>query len=106
MAKYLVIANYTAEGAKGLLSDGGTARKDAVAKTIAGLGGQIESFYFGFGSDDAYVVLDLPDNSTAAAIGLAVSASGTVKVRTVVLLTPEEVDRAAKITVDYRPPGG
>ncbi len=105
MAKYLVIASYTAEGARGLLSDGGTARRDAVAKTVAGLGGQIESFYFSFGSDDAFVVLDLPDNVTAAAIGLAVSASGTVSTRTVVLLTPEEIDRAARITVEYTAPG-
>ena len=103
--KYLVIANYNADGIKGVLAKGGSARKDAVAKLVADLGGSLESFHFAFGSDDAYVILDLPDNVTAAAVGLAVGASGAVAARTVVLLTPEEIDAAAKKQVVYTPPG-
>ena len=87
--KYLIVANYNAQGVKGVIDKGGSARKDAVGKLVADLGGTLESFYFAFGSDDAYVVLDLPDNVTAAAVGLAVGASGAVAARTVVLLTPE-----------------
>jgi uncharacterized protein with GYD domain len=105
MAKYLIIASYTTEGMKGVISKGGTARRDAVAKTVADVGGQVESFYFAFGEDDAYVVADLPENTAAAAIGMAVGASGMASVKTVVLLTPEEVDRAAQTQVAYRPPG-
>ncbi len=105
MAKFLVIANYNAEGAKGVLKAGGTARREAVEKMIADLGGQMEAFYFGFGADDAYVIADLPDNKSAAAIGLQVSASGAASARTVVLLTPEEIDAAGKVSVNYRPPG-
>ena len=105
MAKYLIIASYTAEGMKGVISKGGTDRLDAVSKAVADLGGQVDSFYFAFGEDDAYVVVDLPDNTAAAAIGMAVGASGTVRTKTVVLLTPEEIDRAAKTQVGYRPPG-
>ena len=105
MAKYLIIASYTAEGMKGVISKGGTARRDAVAKTVADVGGQVESFYFAFGEDDAYVVADLPENTAAAAIGMAVGASGMASVKTVVLLTPEEVDRAAQTQVAYRAPG-
>ena len=103
--KYLVIANYNADGIKGVLAKGGSARKDAVAKLVADLGGTLESFHFAFGSDDAYVILDLPDNTTAAAVGLAVGASGAVAARTVVLLTPEEIDAAAQKQVNYTPPG-
>lgn len=105
MAKYLVIASYNADGIKGLLSKGGSARRDAVSKAVAGVGGKVESFYFAFGPDDAYVVVDVPDNVAAAALGLAVSASGMVSARTVVLLTPEEMDRAAKTTINYQAPG-
>lgn len=105
MAKYLVIANYSPEGVKGLLQKGGSARRDAVGEMIGGLGGTMEAFYFGFGADDAYVIADLPDNVTAAAIGLAVSASGLASARTIVLLTPEEIDDAAKRGVSYRGPG-
>ena len=105
MAKYLVKASYTAEGAKGIQSAGGTSRRDAVAQLAAGLGGSLETFYFAFGGADAYVVLDLPDNQSAAAASIAVNAAGAATSEVVVLLTPEEIDAAAKLSVDYRPPG-
>ena len=64
------------------------------------------SFHLGFGSTDAYVIAEVPDNVTAAAVALTVNASGAAQARTVVLLTPEEVDEAAKKSVSYAPPGG
>jgi uncharacterized protein with GYD domain len=106
MAKYLLKASYTADGAKGVLKDGGTGRRDVVRKMIEGLGGEMETFYFAFGEADVYVIADLPDNVTAAAISVAVNAPGTVQLGTVTLLTAEEMDEAAKKAVDYRPPGG
>lgn len=105
MAKYLVVASYTAEGIKGIVSKGGTARKEAVTKMVTGLGGKVESFYFGFGEGDAFVTVDLPDNVSAAAVGLAVSATGLASTKTIVLLTAEEIDRAAKTQVTYKAPG-
>ena len=105
MPKYLIIANYSADGVKGLLAKGGTARKSAVESSVAALGGTLESFHFGFGDDDAYVIVDLPDNVTAAGLAMQVSASGMASAKTVVLMTPEEVDRAAQVPVAYRAPG-
>ena len=104
MSKYLIHASYTAEGVKGLLKAGGTARRAAVQKMVEGLGGRVEAFYFAFGENDAHVILDLPDNLTAAAISLAVTATGAVSTKTTVLLTPEEIAQAVKSPVDYRPP--
>jgi uncharacterized protein with GYD domain len=105
MAKYLVEASYTREGVAGVQAKGGSSRRDAIAAMAEGLGGQLECFYFGFGDSDAVVVVDLPDNEAAAAIALAVNTSGAATVKTTVLLTPEQVDEAAKRSVDYRPPG-
>ena len=105
MAKYLIQASYTLEGVKGVQSAGGTSRRDAIAKLAESVGGQIESFYFAFGDHDVYVIADFPDNESAAAVALTVTAAGGAAVRTVVLLTPEEVDAAAKRSVEYRPPG-
>ncbi len=105
MAKYMVKASYTAEGAKGVQSAGGTSRRDAVAKVAEGLGGSLEGFYFAFGETDAYVLMELPDNLSAAAASIAVNSSGGASSEVVVLLTPEDVDEAAKLSVDYRPPG-
>ena len=105
MPRYLIIAKYTPEGVQGLMSKGGTARRDSVTAMVEKLGGTVETFDFAFGDDDVYVVAEVPDNVTAAAIGLAVGASGLVAIRTVVLLTPEEIDAAARLHPDYHGPG-
>jgi len=105
MPKYLTIASYTAEGTRGLLKEGGTARRAAVTKLLGALGGKVESFHYAFGEGDVYVISEAPDNVSVAAVSLAVNAAGGVSARTVVLLTPEEIDAAVKKTVDYRAPG-
>jgi uncharacterized protein with GYD domain len=105
MPKYLWQASYTSEGVKGLVKEGGTSRRAAVEKLAAAAGGKLEAFYYAFGEDDVYVIAEAPDNASAAAISLAVAASGAVRIRTAVLLTPEEIDLAAKASVEYRPPG-
>lgn len=105
MAKYLIKASYTLEGAKGLLKEGGSSRRTAVKEMIEALGGKLECFYYAFGDSDAIVVLDLPDRVTAAAMSLAIGATGAVELSTTVLLTPEEIDAAVKKSVAYRPPG-
>jgi uncharacterized protein with GYD domain len=106
MPKYLLKASYTAEGAKGVAKEGGASRRDTIAKLAENAGGALESFYFAFGETDAYVICDMPDNATAAAVVLAVNSSGAANATTVVLMTPEEMDEATKREVDYRPPGG
>jgi uncharacterized protein with GYD domain len=105
MAKYLLEVRYTAEGTKGLAREGGTARRTAASKLVEGLGGKLEAFYFAFGDVDGYAIIDLPDSVTATAGALAINQSGAVTVKTVVLISPEDVDKAAKKTVAYRPPG-
>ncbi len=105
MPKYLIQASYTPQGVEGVRTKGGSSRRDAVAETVTSLGGELESFHFGFGDDDAYVIADLPDNEAAAALALTVNAAGGATVKTIALLTPEQVDEAANRSVDYRPPG-
>ncbi len=106
MAKYLFQVSYTAEGAKGVLAHGGSARRAMVDKVAASLGGEVECFYFAFGGADAYLVIDLPDNESAAAASIAAGAAGAAQIDTVVLLTPEQIDAAVAKKVDYAPPGG
>ena len=105
MAKYLFEARYTVEGAKGIAKEGGTGRRAAITKMAEALGGKLEALYFAFGDVDAYVIVDLPDATAAAAVALATNQSGAVAVKTVVLLTAEEMDKAAKTAVNYRPAG-
>ena len=105
MPKYLFQASYVGEGVKGLLREGGSKRRDTVAQTIKGMGGTLEGFYYAFGEDDVFAIADLPDNISTAALALLINASGAVKLKTTVLLTPEEIDQATKKSIDYRPPG-
>ena len=105
MPKFLALASYTSEGIKGLTRAGGTARRAVADKLLKSLGGRLEGFYFAFGENAAYVIFDVPDNSTAAAISLAVAETGVIRIQTIVLLTPEEMDQAMKKPVHYEPPG-
>ena len=105
MPKFMIKASYTAEGAKGLLKEGGTGRRAAVQKLVEGAGGKVEAFYYAYGDDDAYVIVDVPDATSGLAISLAVNASGAVRLSTIPLITPEEIDAAGKKSVSYRAPG-
>ena len=105
MPKYLIEASYTAEGARGLAKDGGSRRRTVVDEMVKKLGGKLETFYYAFGDADAILIVDLPDAATAAAVSIAIGASGAVGSKTTVLLTAEEIDQAAKKSVGYRAPG-
>jgi uncharacterized protein with GYD domain len=106
MAKYMWTGSYTPEGTRGLIAEGGSARKAVVEKMLASIGGKLECMYYSFGSDDVLIVVDAPDNVSAAAVGMTVASSGAVHGRMTVLLTPEEIDKAAKKSPAYRKPGG
>jgi uncharacterized protein with GYD domain len=105
MPKYLIEANYVGEGINGLLKEGGTRRRAAVDDLFKSMGGTVEAFYFAFGEKDVFIIGDLPDNASAAALALRVNASGAAMCKTTVLITPQEVDEAVKKTAAYRPPG-
>src|SRR5207244_10401265 len=86
MPKYLIKASYTAEGIKGVLKEGGTSRRSAVEQLAKGLGGGVDAFYFAFGDDDVYTILEFPDNVSAAAVSMTVCAGGAVRSPGTVLL--------------------
>lgn len=105
MAKYLIRANYTLNGTKGLIKKGGTTRRAAVEQMLTGLGGKLESFYFAFGETDVFIIADIPDAKSAAAVSVTVNAAGGAQVTTTPLMTPEEMDEACKKSVRYQAPG-
>jgi uncharacterized protein with GYD domain len=105
MAKMLIKASYTAEGVRGVVKEGGSGRVAAVKKLIEGMGGKLEAFYFAYGDADAYIIVDLRDEASGIAVSMAVNASGAVRLATIPLITPDQIDAATKKTVGYRPPG-
>ena len=104
MPKYLVQGSYTDQGLKGLLKEGGSKRRAMVEQLANEMGGKLEAFYYAFGSDDFVIILDLPSNMDMAATAIVAQASGMVKSRVTVLITPEDVDQAVQRKVDFRPP--
>jgi uncharacterized protein with GYD domain len=105
MRKCLVQVSYTGEGLKGLLKENATERREATEQLIASLGGTIEAFHYAFGEDDLFVSANLPDNVTATASSFVVNASRAAKAKTIVPLTPKEIDQVTKKTIVYRPVG-
>lgn len=105
MPKFLIQGNYIGDGIKGLLKEGGSGRRKAVEQAVGSLGGRLESMYYAFGETDVFAIIEMPDNASMASAALLVGASGAVDIKTTVLMSPEDVDEAAKKTPEYRPPG-
>ena len=109
MPKYLVRATHTVEGLKGLLKEGGSSRREAIAQAVKTVDGTLEAMYYAFGETDVYLILDLPDNVTATAMSIIGNVPGTTRATYTVLITPEEVDQAVNLANEkmsaYRPPG-
>jgi uncharacterized protein with GYD domain len=104
MAKYLFEGNYVGDGVKGLMNEGGTARRNAAAAAMESVGGTLDCMYYAFGDTDIYGIADLPDVASAAAVSLLINASGVVEVRLTPLLDVSDLDAAAQKTPSYTPP--
>lgn len=105
MPKYMISANYTAEGMAGVRSAGAKSRIDAISTMLEAMGGKLDAFYFAFGDTDVFAIADVPDDEAAAAVSIAINGSGAASTRTIKLLTVEQIDEALQRTVNYQPPG-
>jgi uncharacterized protein with GYD domain len=105
MATYMVQFSYPQDGLPGVLKEGGTKRREATEQLVRSLGGKLAAYYFAFGEYDGVAIVEGVDNVEATTMALAVNASGAVKTKTTVLLTPDELDKATKKSTNYRPPG-
>jgi len=106
MPRYLIGFSYTPEAWAALVKSPQN-RREAIRPMIEGMGGKLEAFYYAFGEEDGYAILDMPDNVSAAAFALAVAATGALKTySTTVLMTAEEAVEAMKKAsgTGYRPP--
>jgi uncharacterized protein with GYD domain len=105
MPRYMVRGSYTLEGLQGLIKEGGTGRRKAIETLASKLGGELISLDYAFGDDDVFAIVRLPDDETAAAVSMRLTASGAVNVKMTRLLTPEQIDAAVDRELEYRKPG-
>jgi uncharacterized protein with GYD domain len=106
MRRFMFKVSYTKDGMQGVIKEGAASRQATIEKMAAGMGGSIASFDFAFGDTDVYVIAEMPDEITAAAVATAVAASGAASIDTVVLLSADDIDAAIAKHAPYRPPGG
>ena len=90
MALYLYQASYTAQSVAAQIKEPQD-RIKAVTPAIEALGAKIVVGGYPFGEYDVLVVLEAPDDTTAASVALAVAAGGAVKsAKTTRLLNGQE----------------
>ncbi|HKD60601.1 MAG TPA: GYD domain-containing protein [Terracidiphilus sp.] len=90
MPSFLVQVSYTSEATAALIKRPQD-RSRIVGKAVEKLGGIVKSAWLSFGDYDTVVLVDMPDNVSAAAFALAVSAGGSCKaIKTTPLLSVEE----------------
>jgi len=96
MPHYLSQVAYSREGWQALLANPQD-RIEAVRPAVEKLGGKIKSAWFAFGEYDVVVILEMPDNVSAAAIAIAFAGGGACKsVQTTPLMTVQEAVQAMK----------
>ncbi len=106
MSKFMYSGSYTKKGVKGLLKEGGTARRDETVRIVESLGGKVEAYYWCYGSTDFLAIMDFPDHTTVTGMALNIAASGSFQGNITPLITVEEMDEMVKVSVgDWRAPG-
>lgn len=105
MAHYLVQVAYTADAWASLVKNPQN-RIDVVSSAVEKLGGKLMHGWMCFGDFDTVVIMEMPDNVSAAAFAAAIASGGSCKaVKTTPLLSAEDGVAAAKKagTSGYRP---
>ena len=106
MSKFMYAGSYTKKGVKGLLKEGGTARRDETVRIVEALGGKVEAYYWCYGSTDFLTIMDFPYHTTVTGMALNIAASGSFQWNITPLITVEEMDEMVKVSVgDWRAPG-
>jgi uncharacterized protein with GYD domain len=96
MGHYLIQVAYNSEGWQALVKNPQN-RVEAVRPAVEKLGGRIENAWYSFGDYDVTLVVQMPDNTSAAALSIAFAAGGALKtVKTTPLLSATEALEAMK----------
>jgi uncharacterized protein with GYD domain len=96
MATYLVQVSYTPEALSALIAKPQN-RAAVVKKSVENLGGSYIGSWMAFGDYDLVLLVEMPNNVSAAALALAAAAGGSLKsIKTTPLLTVDQAMSALK----------
>jgi uncharacterized protein with GYD domain len=110
MPRFITFFSYTGDAARAMI-ERPSDRTAAGKALVESLGGTQEAFYWMQGEHDGFLIANLPDGVTAAALSVAVGASGAVEgIRTHQIFDTDEqaaiVKQAATASGAYKPPTG
>lgn len=94
MPTYLVKVTYTDDGARSVLEEGASSRREKLKDYTEKMGGTLKALYYAMGEYDAYAIVDFPDKTAMAAASMLTKASGGGTCSATRLLSPEEMDEA------------
>lgn len=88
MPTYVTLMRYTDQGIRNIKES--PARLEAAKKMAQAAGAEIKSFYLALGKYDAVVIIDGPDDETAARLTLTFGSQGNVRTETLRVFTETE----------------
>ena len=91
MPKYVILINWTEQGARSVTET--TKRADHVRQMVEQMGGRMDTLLWTQGRFDLVGVMEVPDEETAAAVGLRVGMGGAVRTETLRAYDAEEMGR-------------
>ena len=89
MATYIVLANFTDQGARSARDT--TKRADGVKELARKFGVTAKEFFWTLGSYDLVAIFDAPDDASISALGLAIAAAGNVRTQTMRAFSKDEM---------------
>jgi uncharacterized protein with GYD domain len=102
MPKFLVKASYSSEAWANQI-DNPQNRIEIVGKQMEAMGCKLLQGYLAFGEDDLVIIVESPDNTTAAAMLIKVASSGAISnISTTVLIDPVDGVDALKKAGDFK----
>jgi uncharacterized protein with GYD domain len=107
MPLFMVEVGYTPEAWAGLVKSPEN-REEVVARMLEDAGAKLHNLWYSFGANDAFALIEAPDNITAGGLAIAITSSGAFrKFETHVLMTQDELldalDKAGDVA--YTAPG-
>jgi uncharacterized protein with GYD domain len=106
MPFYLIQASYGSQATAAMIKNPQD-RAAAVRPMIERMGGKLHGLWLAFGEYDVVAIAEAPDNVSAAALSMAIGASGALSAyRTTPLITVAEATEAMKKagSAGYQPP--
>ena len=95
MPHFLVQFSYASRSIKALVDQPEVDHAGQAAAMVGSLGGRLVGYWYSFGEFDGVALIEAPDNSVAAAVGMAIGGTGEVsRLQTSVLLTMHEARNA------------